>query len=291
VAGDQHSHFYGRLSLKDPAEPALTGGLDHFTLCVSRNGVTKLLGAGEGGKRAEESRTEAGERCWLVFDLQPPRRGDAPCAVHTAVGAACQGDLQESPEPRLCWPHAPPPQPVGCSCNERLTQPFAGSHPPLPWLHADTTPTKPVSPPALSKRAATFLHAVGAQPEQDRGGKGKNRQPRACLEESTPRAPRKPKLPEQSPRRTHLHIGVTCPVLLSYQTFCFHDWKRSETVKPQSGREGILLHHKVPRPRRAEPISNPARIQRTSPRQPGLTGHPPPGEGVNDIFFFNTTML
>lgn len=81
---------------------------------------------------------------------------------------------------------------------------------------------------------------------------------RGVLGRANPNTPGKPKLPKQSPRKTHLHIGVAGPVLRSYQTFCFHDWKGNETVKPQSGREGIFLHsgaphHGLPHPRGAEP--------------------------------------
>ena len=192
--------------------------------------------------------------------------------------------------------HLSPPvlgHPVGCSCKEWLTQPLAGSCPPLFWLHADTVPTKPMSPPALGKRPVTSLHALDARPEQDRGGKGRYRQPRACLEEPTTKSQESMKLPEQCCRRTHLHVGVAGPVLLSHQTFCFHDWKGNETVTPQSSRKGIFLRssallHGVLLPCGAKPTSYPLCAP---PQQPGLTGHPQTGEGFHCIFFFNIPVL
>lgn len=104
-----------------------------------------------------------------------------------------------------------------------------------------------------------------------------------------PQNPRKPKLPEQSPRRTHLHVGVACPALLAHQPFCFHDWKGNKTVKSQSSRESIFIHCSalsdgVSHPRGAEPASYPIRIWHTAPQQPGPTGHQQPGEGIYCIF-------
>lgn len=139
----------------------------------------------------------------------------------------------------MCQQTSPPGfgHPLGCSCKEWLTQPSAGSCPPF-FYFIQTLPTKPVNCPASS------LHAGDALPEQDGEGRGREKQCRASLEEPTTKfSPKSTKLPEQRPRRTHLHIGVARTALCSHQTFCFHDWKGIEMVTSQSSREGIFLPH------------------------------------------------
>lgn len=201
--------------------------------CLSGNCITKLLGAGEGGKRAEKSRSDAHECGWLVSGSHP-----------------LSGELL----PALCTSQ----QALGTHWDvlaTRLTQPSAGSCPPL-FYFMQTLPTKPMSCPALGKSPASSLRAGDALPEQDGEGRGREKQCRASLEEPTTTFPKQ----AQSPRRTHLHIGVARTALHSHQTFCFHDWKGNEMVTSQSSREGIflldtaLLHRVIP-PRGAEPTN------------------------------------
>lgn len=188
--------------------------------------------------------------------------------MHTSVAGWC---LAHTPSQGSCFLHCAHPSrrptpcqqtslagsghPQGRSCNECLTQPSAGSCPPL-FYFMQTLPTKPMSCPALGKSPASSLRAGDALPEQDGEGRGREKQCRASLEEPTTKFPKQ----AQSPRRTHLHIGVARPALRSHQTFCFHDWKGNEMVTSQSSREGFflldtaLLHRVIP-PRGAEPTN------------------------------------
>lgn len=171
-----------------------------------------------------------------------------------------------SRRPTLCQQTSPPGfgHPLGRSCNEWLTQPSAGSCP-LLFCFRQTLPTKPMSCPVLGKSPASSLHAGDALPEQDGEGRGRDKQCRANLEGPTTKFSQKStKLPEQSPRRTHLHIGVALAALCSHQTFCFHDWKGNEMV---TGQSSIFLPHTAHRvipPCGAEP-----------------SGHPQTGAGVH----------
>lgn len=213
--------------------------------CLSGNCITKLLGAGEGGKRAEKSRSDAHECGWLVSGPYPLSGELLP--------ALCTSQQETHPVPANIPSTAG--HPLGRSCNECLTQPSAGSCPPL-FYFMQTLPTKPMSCPALGKSPASSLRAGDALPEQDGEGRGREKQCRASLEEPTTKFPKQ----AQSPRRTHLHVGVARPALRSHQTFCFHDWKGNEMVTSQSSREGIflldtaLLHRVIP-PRGAEPTN------------------------------------
>lgn len=158
------------------------------------NCVTKFLGAGEGRKKQKN-------RGQMYTNIAGWSLTCSPLAGEM-LPALCTPQWEQPAKvpSRRAWSHtvlakhvSPPVlgHPVGCSCNEWLTQPLAGSCPLLFWVQADTMPTKPMSPPVPGKRPATSLHAVDARPEQDRGGKGRDRHPRACLE-SQPPNPKKP---------------------------------------------------------------------------------------------------
>lgn len=127
-----HSHFYGWLSLTDPTEPMLTGGLDYSTVCMPSYCTTKLLRV-QGKENSRKSGADVSGSCWLLSDPQPPRRADAPCIVCPVVGAPSQ----ESPGLAM---HFSLGHPARGSCTEWLT-------PPLPWctlLSFSAVPTNPI---------------------------------------------------------------------------------------------------------------------------------------------------
>lgn len=267
-----HSHFYGWLSLKDPTEPVLTGGLDRSTLCMPSNCTTKLLRV-QGKEKSRKSGADVCRCCWLISDPQPPRRADGPCAACPVVGAASQESLGPRGAGHALLPRSPSARLLHRMATTALTRVCSA------FLLCCAN-----KPHEVGKRPATSLHAAGAQPEQDReaqGGKRRDRQPRARLEEPTPKPQESAKRPTQSPSRTYLHVGVARPALLPQQTFRFHDWKGNEAVKAQSTGEGISRHRSALLCG-AEPASH-CRTPHSSP-QPGLARHPQTGRRCAVIF-------
>lgn len=152
-----------------------------------------------------------------------PLRGAASCTVHIPA------NIPTRPGP----PSAMFLQGmVGTALSRILSSPFL--------LHPDTA----------NKTHELSLHAGDALPEQDGEGGGREKQCRASLEEPTTKSsPKSTKVPEQSPRSTHLHIGVARTALCSHQSFCFHDWKGNGMITSQSSRAGIPLPHTPGLPR------------------------------------------
>lgn len=182
-------------------------------------------GKGErGGQEQKQSRADVHPYCWPISDLQPPFRGDVSCPVCTVMAAACQGDLQESPEPH---------------CAGQTLIPLAVQGP-LQGM-AETAPSRVLSSAFLApcRHHAKKTHEISSAGQETshlpaccgcsaRAGQRRNGKGQAAhrtLGESTTESQESTKLPQQSPRRTHLHVGVTGPVFLPHQTFCFHDWK------------------------------------------------------------------
>lgn len=126
--------------LKEPML-RLVGITSHF--CLSGNCVTKLLRAGEGGRRAEKSRSDAHKCGWLGSDSHPLSGELLP--------ALCTSQQETHPSQQT----SPPAfgHPLGRSCNKWLTQPSAESCPPLCYFMQGLT-TKP-----MSKSPARSLHA------------------------------------------------------------------------------------------------------------------------------------
>lgn len=87
-----HSHFYGWLSLTDPTEPMLTGGLDYSTLCMPSYCTTKLLRV-QAKEKSRKSGADVSGSCWLLSD---PR-----CSMHCVP---CGGStLTGEPRAMQCW--------------------------------------------------------------------------------------------------------------------------------------------------------------------------------------------
>lgn len=129
-----HSHFYGWLSLTDPTEPMLTGGLDYSTLCMPSYCTTKLLRV-QAKEKSRKSGADVSGSCWLLSD---PR-----CSMHCVPcgGSTLTGEPQGH---AVLAMHFSLSHPARGSCTKWLT-------PPLPWCTLLSFSAVPINPMRLGR--------------------------------------------------------------------------------------------------------------------------------------------